>query len=33
MNEREQALYRFLVVWCDFTPAEARAYILGKRTA
>jgi hypothetical protein len=24
MNDRQQSLYRYLTIWCDFTPTEAR---------
>ena len=27
MTDREHALYRYLTMWADFTPAEARAAI------
>lgn len=30
-TEKDQALYRYLTQWSDFTDAEARAYILKKR--
>lgn len=29
MTERQQSLYRYLTQWCDFTHAEAMAYIFG----
>lgn len=31
MNERERALYRYLTLWADFTPEEARNYVFSPR--
>lgn len=31
MTAKQWALYRYLTLWADFTPAEALAAVLGER--